>query len=552
MPDRDHENMQLVSLRSSVWKKVQNVPGILGIGIGLKEVGGIPSDQISWRLYVRKKLPKNALRPEYIFPPSFFGIPTDVIPKAESRITYGEDTVTLLRPGVVIGSDAGSSGTLGCFAIRRGQPDKIVILSNSHVVYSDSGSLGMTSDMDIGQPKVSCSWCCKCKVIGNAKRADANNAFGPWVETQVQGFANQRGVLTDCAIADFNKKRDYTNNIENVGMITGTPPAGSLGLNSGDSVEMIGSTSGYVKGKVLTFTFNAQIVGGAAISNLLYPCFVEGTSVSENFAGVYPNINQLVFIPDPDRDNAETKTYFARHGDSGSVIVNSARQVVALLSRAWVVGENTADNLNPYLASPLPAHVGSMGIANPIYPVLDHLSIEIPNNLQGTKVSSGNTISVPSAESEDIIEVDADLWLSRKADELEVEVRTFSLGREVADKINQHRPEVFQLVNHARPVTLTWHRNKGPAFVAHCLRSVKEPDHEMPFEIEGISRELLIKRMANVLKEHGSDALCRDIDRWYHTVIRHINHAKKIEEFVELMKSLSKNDRAEITTTVSS
>jgi hypothetical protein len=193
-----------------------------------------------------------------------------------------------------------------------------------------------------------------------------------------------------------------------------------------------------------------------------------------------------------------------------------------------------------------------MGIANPIHPVLDHLSIEIPNNIQGTKVSSGNTISVPSAQSEEIIEVDADLWLSLKADELEVEVRSFSLGREVADKINQHRPEVFQLVNHARPVTVTWHRNKGPVFVAHCLRSVKEPDHEMPFEIEGISRELMIKRMANVLKEHGSDALCRDIDRWYHTVIRHINHAKKIEEFVDLMKSLSEYDRTEITTTVSS
>lgn len=528
---------KLFRQRSEIWKQIREIPGVSGLGIGLKEISGRQTGQLAWRIYVRKKLDNALLSPKNRIPEVMYGLPTDIIQKLHTRPAYGQDTVEVLRPGVQIGSDAGSSGTLGCFAIRKGESDKIVILSNSHVIYSDSASLGMTSNPDIGQPKVSCSWCCKCKVIGNARREDADNAFGPWVNISVDGFEDQRGVATDCAIADFNKKRNYTNNIENVGMITGTPPAGNLGLSAGDSVEMVGSTSGYVKGKVLSFTFNARIVDGPVISDLLFPLAVQGNSVNENFAGVFPNINQFLFIPEPDPDDPDRKMYFARPGDSGSVIVNAEKQVVALLSRAWNVDSDSVAFLNAHLSSPLPAHVGSMGIANPIHKVLDHLNIEIPDNLEGTKTSSGAMITVPSSRGSET--VDADLWLSQKADELEAEIKTHPLGRQMAAKIDQHRPEVFHLVNTVRPVTVTWRRCQGPAFIAHCLKSLREPNHTIPLEIEGISRDMLIKRMANILKEHGSEALSCDIDMGYPLVIHYINQVNTVQELLELLKSLN-------------
>lgn len=526
--------------RSKTWRRIREIPGVVGLGIGLKETGGQKTGQIAWRIYVKTKLDKAEIKPKNHIPEVICGLHTDVIQKKDSSPSYGQDTVDLLRPGVQIGSDAGSSGTLGCFAIRKGQPDKIVLLSNSHVIYSDSASLGMTSDLDIGQPKVSCSWCCKCKVIGNAKREDADKAFGSWIHTEVEGFDNQKGVATDCAIADFNKMRDYTNEIENVGMITGTPPAGSFGLGSGDSVEMVGSTSGHVKGSVLTFTFNANLVGGSAISNLLFPLSVSGPSIDENLAGVFSNINQLMFIPDADPDDPDRKTYFARRGDSGSVIVNSEKKVVALLSRAWDITQDATDFLNSHLSTPLPDHVGSIGIANPIHKVLENLDIEIPDNLQGTKTSSGATITVPTNGTDGKTEtVEADIWLSRKADRFEAEVKSSPLGRKIADKVHQHRQEVFQLVRNNRPVMVTWHRCQGPAFIAHCLKNVKDPNHRVPLEIEGISRKILIKKMAGILKKYGSEALVRDIDSGYSMVINHINQASTKNELVELLQLLS-------------
>lgn len=520
-----------------VWEILKDIPGLQGIGLGLKEIGGVTTNRVAWRLYVKKKLPIQDLEAANVLPTSLFGHPTDVLSKSGSQLTYGNNTVPVLRPGVEI--KGAESGTLGCFAIRRGRPDQIVILSNSHVIYSDSAEFGISSDVEVGQPKTSCCCCCKCRVIGTARRADSVHAFGPEVRVNIPDQGFDRGYEIDAAIADFNRARDYTNEIEGVGMITGTPSAGNLGLSNGDSVTMIGATSGLVRGKVLAFNYNAQYTDGSPVPNVLFPFNLTGSIVSESMAGARPNINQFVFIADPDVNDPNRKMIFGQDGDSGSVVVNSQRQVVALFNRSMELSAEDASNLNPNLLTPLPVHAGGLGFANPIHKVLDNLNIDIPDNLHGTKVSSGATIMVPSLDSKELTSVSTDEWLSKKADDLEWRVKMIPLGQHLIEKIAQHRPEVFRLVNFQRPVTVAWHRYKGPAFIAHCLKSVIDSDYKIPLEVEGISRELLIKRMVAVLKEFGSEALAQDIDAAYPAVMQHINKIGTSSEMIELLQFLS-------------
>lgn len=66
---------------------------------------------------------------------------------------------------------------------------------------------------------------------------------------------------------------------------------------------------------------------------------------------------------------------------------------------------------------------------------------------------------------------------------------------------------MIALVNHRRPVTVAWHRSKGPTFLAHFVNNARDPAHLIPFEVEGITREKMIQRMAEVLTQQGSQEL---------------------------------------------
>lgn len=550
MQVNNEQFQRLVKYRSRVWEMLKNVPNLLGVGIGLKEVNGTNMKQMAWRLYVSEKHEEEILQLQHILPPFLFGFPTDILSKSTSFPCYGDDTVDLLRPGVTIHSEVyGKEGTatLGCFAIRKGQPDKIVFLSNAHVIFGDKvmNPPTMKGSLDVGQPKVSCCWCTKCKVIGSAQLNEAGKTLNnPVVVKTTNGIAGTfTGYETDCALVDFRKNRNFTNDIEGIGMITGTPPAGSLGVNAWDPVEMVGSESGYVKGRVMNFkSISSYVSGGSGnISSLLMPMPAPPKPPERPFQV----INDLWILPEPHPNDPTIPVGFGEDGDSGAVVVNQAKQVIGLLHSILPLTTNSRNEINNIWLQPsntiqaIPDYVKAIGQVGPIQKVLDALDIEIPGNLAGTKTSYGKTIIVPSNDGRETVEIDEQLWLSKKADELNGKLISIPIGKEISDKVNQHRQEIYQLINHDRKVTVTWHRCKGPAFVAHILRNVKDPKFRMPIEIEGISRELLIKRMAKVLSEHGSKALANDIHIAYYAVIDHINDFDTTDELLELLQSLS-------------
>lgn len=104
---------------------------VVGIGYGAKVTSGAGVEgDLAVRVYVRAKVPENALPQAEKVPTSVNGKPTDVI-------TVGDVTI-LARPtkcGVSVGHSAITAGTLGCLVRRRGPSiNDRFILSNNHVL----------------------------------------------------------------------------------------------------------------------------------------------------------------------------------------------------------------------------------------------------------------------------------------------------------------------------------------------------------------------------------------------------------------------------------
>ncbi len=61
---------------------------------------------------------------------------------------------------------------------------------------------------------------------------------------------------------------------------------------------------------------------------------------------------------------------------------------------------------------------------------------------------------------------------------------------------------------------MTWHRNQGPAFLAHVLNHIKGHTDGIPREVKGIPRETLLARMGEMLRIHGGNSVRRAVDEY--------------------------------------
>lgn len=66
-------------IKARVEGDLLKIPGVTGVDIGYKQVGGKKSDVLAIRVYVRSKKPADAVPPAELIPPTIDGVPTDVI-----------------------------------------------------------------------------------------------------------------------------------------------------------------------------------------------------------------------------------------------------------------------------------------------------------------------------------------------------------------------------------------------------------------------------------------------------------------------------------------
>jgi hypothetical protein len=307
---------QIVRAKAAVEAELLALPGVTGVDVGYKEVGGRLTDQISVRVHVAKK--RDRVPAAERVPKEIDGYPTDVLERTyelqvvEQSVDVGAlaDTThySTLQGGVSMGPSRvinGSifAGTLGAIVIDN-VTNRHAALTNFHVACVDAGwhvgdRMVQPSRIDTGVPPT--------------------DEFGAIVRATLS--ANVDGALVSI---DPTKTSSCT--IAEIGNVAGTKAA-TLGM----AVRKRGRTTGLTYGSV---------DGLSATVNVNY-----GSSI-----GTRTLTNQISIRTDTGRN-----PLFSDHGDSGSVIVDQNGFVVGLLF----------------------AGAGTNTIANPIAVVLSELNISM-------------------------------------------------------------------------------------------------------------------------------------------------------------------------------
>ena len=297
------EQNRLLRLLPEAQQRLRHIPAVTHIGIGAKEVGGEITGDFAFRVYVSMKLPMDEIPSQRRIPERISGVPTDVMPASRTAALVDTRKLRPLRGGISVKNEFVQegektlAGTLGCL-VKLINTLEVTALTCEHVMSAGQATTGV----NVGQPKyvVSCC-CCTYNAIGTLLKATKNDKLDCAI------------VKLDDDIANEIESADGLNIVDEIGTLTGAAQAVCF-----ETVTKRGINTGLTTGSVVDVLF-------------------EGSQI-------------LI--------NPTAPATFADLGDSGSVIVNSAKQVIGLL---WATDLATRTN----------------GIANHIGPVMRELQILI-------------------------------------------------------------------------------------------------------------------------------------------------------------------------------
>jgi len=298
-------NKDFNKVRKKAEKELMKIPGVVAVGVGLKETKGKMKRELCFKVTVTRKLPKSEIKPRDRIPDEIYGFKTDV-----NEVGFGEicEDTTNYRPligGSQIGvSSAGGFGTMGCLATRD-LDSKIVLVSNWHVIVGDGDNI----DGDrVGQPSHNgCCSCCECNEIADVVdgRLKTDN-----MDAAIALLQGQEGA------GDLIPETRFLNEILDIGII-----AGSAVPFAGETVWKRGRSSGLTIGQITNDNFPFSVpykdYGGIVIARTVWQITPQNPP--------YPN--------------------FVIPGDSGSVAVNEHNQVVLLNFAKNGAGQGMAFNI---------------------------------------------------------------------------------------------------------------------------------------------------------------------------------------------------------------
>ena len=118
----------------------------------------------------------------------------------------------------------------------------------------------------------------------------------------------------------------------------------------------------------------------------------------------------------------------------------------------------------------------------------------------------------------------------------EHELKSTKKGREVLELIMTHIDEVNRLINHNREVIVTWQKNKGAVFFSQFMGSAFNSGMIMKKEMEGIYLPALIRRMAVVLQDHGSEKLRKTIDEYFLLILEYAENCDSLQQVFQKLR----------------
>ena len=261
---------------------------VVGIGGGLKSVGGSVTNDLAIVVYTDNKLSKSCLHPNDVIEQAIDGVQTDVVQVGKIQIqplvikaqsVYGRRE----RPipcGVSIGHMSVTAGTLGGYFLDK--DNQVVLLSNQHVIAGEKfvgphGPAPLKGNV-ILQPGV----------FDGGNLGDVFAHLKEWVPLR------PKGNVEDSGIATIDNVKDAVNEVKGLGRIR---DFGSVHI--GLDVQKVGRSTGHTKGKVISI--NAFV------------CVEYDKGVTRCF------------------DNCIVTTNMSEGGDSGSLLLDMDMKAVGLL-----------------------------------------------------------------------------------------------------------------------------------------------------------------------------------------------------------------------------
>lgn len=451
------------------------IPGVIHVSVGLKEKNGRVTDQLCVRVYVKDKKSKEAVPLAELIPADVNGVPTDVntVGKFKFSTAFGPPTDnTKYRPikgGIAItnriwgrildidrvpgGPDARMEyGTLGFIAIDN-TDNAPVLVSCRHVLYANTDRPGdkvfqpVLTDLP---PIISIE---ELPYRPN----DSDDKIGVLrrdaISDKVDGAIAAIDVSSCCHCCGVY----YSNEINGLS-VSARPPLNTITGDErafgGMAVFKVGAKTERCEGTVVDAD---------------YPHFaIREEGITYEFS------RQIAIL------NISPAGLFSGVGDSGSAIINDQNRIVGMLIGACPDA--------PFYT-----------IANHISDVLTQLNIRIPYS-PNIIVTAGETLTdFPPAVLEAPIPAPYRA-LRERLQNHEVTAKLLAIGQ-------RHSDEVTYLINHCRPVTVAWHRCRGPALLATVMSAVRDGHYRLPATVKGVTPYEVLKRMRVVLSQHGSKAL---------------------------------------------
>ncbi|MGC5170957.1 hypothetical protein ACLQ2Q_09910 [Microbacterium sp. DT81.1] len=465
------EQKRLAQLHSRAEAKLGRIPGVMGVGFGLKEVGGLTTEERAFRVYVREKKPLGDVPADEVLPREFEGIPVDVLVVREFEHVHCEDMAQhhpLLGGISITNFDVRyGSGTLGFFATLNGVegPKNVVLVSNRHVLMANGAAVGNA----IYQPKyIKQDGAVVLDLGPDSRRAiadihdagiEGSHSFAYPGETAQDYYVDASTALLKISVSSWcnsNCGVSYKNEIRQLDI------GGSSRI---EDVARVAQADLDAEGDYAVFKVGRKT--GKTVGRVV------------DIAAVLSTAQRVIEI-DPTAPDCDGRNQFVAEGDSGSALINAQNRLVGL-----VFGRGKGSE----------AH---KGFASHIHPVMDRLKI--------TPVSMANPPVKPAGQAGS-----ARAGASTGEQDASMQLRQRAQGNPGSAPLyaafERHREEAVGLVNYHRPVTVAWHKGKGPAWLAHIAENARSPEHRIPFEIDGVSRRDLVTRLADALEAWGSERL---------------------------------------------
>lgn len=296
-------------------RALMNLPNVVGVGVGYRTIAGQPTDELSLKVLVVRKLPRAALTVAAMVPKRVDAVDTDVIEVGELRAQQTpRDRWRPAPPGISMGHYQITTGTFGSVVRDRATGVRL-ILSNNHVLAnSNEASPGdpilqpgtadggtVQSDLiarlerfcpiEFNSEPGTCSLAGAYARLGNwlAKLAGSQHRLEVWI------YRPQAVNLVDAAVARPLEGDWISDEILSIGPVAGVRSA-ALGM----PVRKSGRTTGLTTGEIIVLDATVSVSYG------------PGRTASFE--------NQIITTP------------MSQGGDSGSLLVHGTEnQAVGLL-----------------------------------------------------------------------------------------------------------------------------------------------------------------------------------------------------------------------------